>query len=201
MSLKLFWWYKIVNVDEFSVKVTKVTFRISVTNTHILSLLFYLIDFQHNEKVILLKVCKLDNFELHNTLQVRKDSVIHMQYLAVYMKQGLSFAQDLSVKTFQASYLYFGLALLDSVAYFLFLYIYIYVVDANPPAYLLVFNFRHKDCLTYSSGTDRFGELCYNFSISNKLTQIINFPAQIPYGDSHSLSLLDLFLFSGTRAD
>ena len=82
-----------------------------------------------------------------------------------------------------------------------FSYIYIYVVDANPPAYLLVFNFRHKDCLTYSSGTDRFGELCYNFSISNKLTQIINFPAQIPHGDSHSLSLLDLFLFSGTRAD
>ena len=40
------------------------------------------------------------------------------------------------------------------------------------------FNFHPKDWLTYSGRIDRFGELCYNFSISNKLTQIVNFPAR-----------------------
>ena len=36
------------------------------------------------------------------------------------------------------------------------------------------FNIRYKDWLTYSGGTDRSGELCYNFSVSNNLTQVIN---------------------------
>ena len=50
--------------------------------------------------------------------------------------------------------------------------------------------------LTYSGGTDRHGELCYIFSISNNLTQIVNFPTWIPDCDSHSPALLDLFLSS-----
>ena len=58
------------------------------------------------------------------------------------------------------------------------------------------FNIHHKDWLTYSSGTDRPGELSYNFSISNDLTQIVNFPTWIPDCDSHSPGLLDLFLSS-----
>ena len=58
------------------------------------------------------------------------------------------------------------------------------------------FNIHHKDWLTYSSGTDRPGELCYNFSISNDLTQMVNFPTRIPDCDSHSPALLDLFLSS-----
>ena len=37
---------------------------------------------------------------------------------------------------------------------------------------------------------------CYNFSISNDLTQMVNFPTQIPDCDSHSLAHLDLFLSS-----
>ena len=36
------------------------------------------------------------------------------------------------------------------------------------------FNVHHKDWLTYSGGIDRSGELCYNFSISNDLTQIVD---------------------------
>ena len=56
------------------------------------------------------------------------------------------------------------------------------------------FNAHHKDWLTYSSGTDRSGELCYNFSISNDLTQMVNFPTRIPDCDSHSPALLDFFL-------
>ena len=53
------------------------------------------------------------------------------------------------------------------------------------------FNTHHKDWLTYSGGTDRPGELCSNFSITNNLTQMLNFPARIPYCDSHR-PLLDL---------
>ena len=55
------------------------------------------------------------------------------------------------------------------------------------------FNVHHKDWLTYS------GELCYNFSISNNLTQIVNFPTHIPKCESHSPALLDLFLSSDIR--
>ena len=58
------------------------------------------------------------------------------------------------------------------------------------------FNVHHKDWLTYSGGRDRPGELCYNFSISNDLIQIVNFPTRIPDCDSHSPALLDLFLSS-----
>ena len=60
---------------------------------------------------------------------------------------------------------------------------------------LETFNVRHRDCLTYSAGIDRFGELCYNYSISNKLIQMIRFPTLIPDGDSHSPACMDLFLF------
>ena len=35
---------------------------------------------------------------------------------------------------------------------------------------------------------------CYNFSISNDLTQMVNFPTRIPDYDSDSPALLDLFL-------
>ena len=56
------------------------------------------------------------------------------------------------------------------------------------------FNVHHKYWLTYSGGTDRSGELCYNFPTSNELTQIVNFPTRIPDCDSHIPALLDLFL-------
>ena len=39
-------------------------------------------------------------------------------------------------------------------------------------------------------------ELCYNLSISNDLTQIVNFPTRIRDCDSHSPALLDLFFSS-----
>ena len=73
------------------------------------------------------------------------------------------------------------------------------VLSINPSANVFVFgdfNVHHKDWLTYSGGTDRPGELCYNFSISNDLTQIVNFPTRIPDCDSHSPALLDLFISS-----
>ena len=58
------------------------------------------------------------------------------------------------------------------------------------------FNVHHKDWLTCSVGTDRAGELCYKFSISNDLTQMVHFPTRILQCDSHNPALLDLFLSS-----
>ena len=48
----------------------------------------------------------------------------------------------------------------------------------------------------FSGGLDRRGEVCYNVSISNKLTQMINFPTWVPGCDFDSLALLDFFLSS-----
>ena len=73
------------------------------------------------------------------------------------------------------------------------------VLSINPSANVFVFgdfNFHHKDWLTYSGGTDRSGELCYNFSLSNDLTEMVNFPTRIPDCDFHSVALLDLFFSS-----
>ena len=149
------------------------------------------------------------NFSVRGYLPlIRKDSSTHM-------KEGLPFARDLSLENSADSYLCFRLALLHSVSYFFFLYrspssslCTVFdsissnideVLSINPSANVFVFgdfNIYHKDWLTYSGGTDRPGERCYNFSISNDLTQIVNFPTRIPDCDSHSPALLDLFLSS-----
>ena len=73
------------------------------------------------------------------------------------------------------------------------------VLFINPSANVFVFgdfSMHHKDWLTYSGETDRPGEVCYNFSISNDITQMVNFPTWIPDCDSHSPALLDLFISS-----
>ena len=129
------------------------------------------------------------------------------------VKEVLPFARNVSLENSADSYLCFRLALLRSVSYFFFLYrspssslCTVFdsissnideVLSINPSADVFVFgdfNVHHKDWLTYSGGTDRPGELCYNFSISNDLTQMVNFPTWIPDGDSHSPSVLDLFI-------
>ena len=63
------------------------------------------------------------NFSVRGYLPlIRKDSGTHMHGLAVYVKEGLPFARDLSLENFADSYLCFRLALLHSVSYFFFLY-------------------------------------------------------------------------------
>ena len=52
---------------------------------------------------------------------------------------------------------------------------------------------HHNDWFTYSDEIDRHGKLR---SLSNNLTQTINFPTWIPDSDSHSPALLDLFISS-----
>ena len=132
---------------------------------------------------------------------IRKDSITHMHGLAVYVKEGLPFARDLSLENSADSYLFFRLALLQSVSYFFFLYrspslslSTVFdsissnideVLSINPSANVFVFgdfNVHHKDWLTYSGGTDRPRELCYNFSISDDLIQIVNFPQSCSFG-------------------
>ena len=104
---------------------------------------------------------------------IQKDSGTFMHGLAVYGKEGLPFARDLSLENSANSYLCFRLALLHTVSYFYFLHrspssalCMVFdsisssideVLSINPSANVFVygdFNVHHKDWLTYSSGTD-----------------------------------------------
>ena len=142
---------------------------------------------------------------------ILKDSSTHMHGLAVFVKEGLPLAQDLSLENSTDSYLCFRLALLHSVSCFFFIYqspssalCTVFdsissnideVLSINPSGNVFVFgdfNVYHKDWLTYSGGTNQPCELCYNFSISNDLTQMVNFPTRTPECDSHSPALLVL---------
>ena len=93
-----------------------------------------------------------------------------------------SFSAELISRKLCASYFCFQVALLHSVPCFFFLYqspspslCTVYdsisstideVLRINPSANVFAFadfNVHHKDWLTYSGGTDKPGELCYNF--------------------------------------
>ena len=137
---------------------------------------------------------------------IRKDSSTHMYGLAIYVKEGLPFARNLYLENSANSYLCFWLALLIVLLLSLLSIIFFVfdslssnideVLSINPSANVFVFgdfHVHHKGWLTYSSGTDRAGELCYNFSFSNDLTQMVNFPNRIQDCDSHSPAFLDLF--------
>ena len=108
-----------------------------------------------------------------------KDSITHIHGLAVYVKEEPSFV-------FMHS--------------FWFCFVYHRWGSLDQPICLCVFLWRYKvhrkDALTYSGGTGRPGELCYNFSISNDLTQMINFPTRIRDCDSHSLLFWIYFISS-----
>ena len=113
------------------------------------------------------------NFSVRGYLPlIRKDSCTHMRGLSVYVKEGLLFAQDLSLENSANSYLCFRLALAHSVSYLFFLYqsplslCTVFdsissnideVFSINPSANVFVFgdfNVHHKDWLAYSGGTD-----------------------------------------------
>ena len=122
---------------------------------------------------------------------------------------GTYLCKSLQILTYVFDWLYF------TVSYFFFLYWSLSSslctvfgsissnidqgLSTNPSANVFVFpdfQIHHKEWLTYSGATDRSGELCYNFSVSNGLTQIDNFPTQVPDFDSLSPARLDLFLSS-----
>ena len=115
-----------------------------------------------------------------------------MHGLEVYVKEGLPFAQDLSleksVDTYVFDCLYFTQCCtsFSSIDHLLLLFAHCFdfissnieeVLSINLPTVFVFgdFTVHHKDWLVYSGGTDRPGELCYNFTISNGLTQMVNF--------------------------
>ena len=136
-----------------------------------------------------------------------------MHGLAVYVKKGLPFAQDLILENSADSYsilewLYFiqYLTSFFSINHFLHLYAVFnsisYSIDevlsTKPSANVFVFvyfNIHHKVWLTYSGGTDIPGELCYNFSTSNELIKMVNFPTWISDCDSQSCFFGFIFIF------
>ena len=117
-----------------------------------------------------------------------------MHDFAVYVKELLPFAWDLSVENSADSYLCFQLALLYSVSYFFFLYrspssalCMVFdsissnidqVLSINPYANVFVFGdfiVHHKDWLNYSGETDRSGELCFGFLPQMTLLRYLTF--------------------------
>ena len=140
-----------------------------------------------------------------------------MHGLAVYVKEGLPFAWDLSLENSADSYLSFQLALLHSVSYFFFLYqspssslcMFFDSISSNIDEVLLInpsanvfvfgcFDVHHKDWLTYSGGIDRLVNSVIIFlsqmTLLLKLTLMAKSPARIPDCDSHSPALLGLFI-------
>lgn len=66
----------------------------------------------------------------------------------------------------------------------------------NPDASLFIFRdskIYDEDWLTYSVGIDAPGELCYIFSISNNLTQIVELPTGIPVLRSCTFRFISIF--------
>ena len=147
---------------------------------------------------------------------IRKNSSTHTRGPTVYVKQGLLFARELFLVNSADSYLWFWLALLHSLSYFFFLNWspslslcmvlecissnideVILLIDASADVFVFGdFTNHRKDWLTYSGGTEWSSEIDYNFSISKNLTQMVNFPTQIPDCDSHNPGLLDFLLSS-----
>ena len=119
------------------------------------------------------------NFSVRGYLPlIRKGSSTHIHGFAVYVKEGLPFSQDLLQENSADSFL----TDFTSLSFLLF---FLYrspssslctvfdsissnideVLLINPSANVFVFgdfNVHHKNWLTYSSGTDRPGELCYH---------------------------------------
>ena len=140
--------------------------------------------------------------------------IAHMHDLSVYVKDELPFAWELSLENSADTYLCFWIALFHSVltsfshwssssplctAFDSILSNIDEVVSINRSANVFVFGdfyIHHKDWLTYSSRADRTGELCYNFSITNDITHMVNFTTQIPNCNSYSPALLGLFISS-----
>ena len=101
--------------------------------------------------------------------------------LAICVMEGPPLPWDFSLESSQAFYCSFLLALLQSMSYFFFFY--------QSPFFLLWLT-------NLSIGTGRPYKLCYNFSISNDLTQMVSFSTGLADCISHSSATSDLFLFN-----
>ena len=131
-----------------------------------------------------------------------KDSLTHMHGLVVYEKEGLPFSRDLSLEnSADSSYVFNWLHL--TYAWFLMLF-HLKQIMFSPSTHLLMClsletsMYIKRTNWTYSGGTDRTGEICYNFFVSSDLTQMVSFPTHILDCDSHNHVLSDLFISSDT---
>ena len=141
-----------------------------------------------NQTLLTFLLCKrnLDDSIDSGSLSVRgylplmqKDSSTHMHTLGIYAKEGLPFARDLSLENYADFYLCLQLALLQcvlllfpmSITFFILVHSF-YFISSNIDKVLSInrstafvfgdFHIHHKNWFTYSAGTDRSGELCYN---------------------------------------
>ena len=133
-----------------------------------------------------------------------------MHGLAVYVKEDLPFAWNLSLENSADSYLSFQLALIYSVSSFFSLY---WLPSSSLLMVLILF---HLTWMSFTRSTHlimfllletsiiRTGlpflvkliDLVNRFIISNAITQMVNFQTWIPDCDSHSSALLNLFISS-----
>ena len=126
-------------------------------------------------------------------VNLHKDSITDMLGFTVYVKEGFPFARCLNDFTSLCLASFSSIDHLSSLCtvFDTFSSNIYEVLSINRSANVFVFGdskVHRKDWLTYSDGTDRCGELCYSFSFSNDLTQMVNFPSQIPDCDSQSCS-------------
>ena len=107
-------------------------------------------------------------------LLIQKDSFTRMHGLPVYVKEGLPFAQDISLENSGDSYLYStGFTPLSVLLFFLYrspssslctvFDSILSNIDEVLSTHLLMFLSLETLRFVYSGGTDRPGELCYNF--------------------------------------
>ena len=79
--------------------------------------ILFIVKLSLNQTLLTFLLYDSGNFSVRGYLPlIRKDSSTHMRGLAVYLKEGLPFARDLSLKNSADSYLCFRLALLHSVS-------------------------------------------------------------------------------------
>ncbi|CAE1168972.1 unnamed protein product [Acanthosepion pharaonis] len=141
---------------------------------------------------------------------LRKDSLTHMHGLSVYVKDHIPLARELSLESPDQSYMCLRLSLLNAVSYLFFLYrspssqdcgILDSIFDSidkalslHPFAHIFVFgdfNAHHTMWLKNAT-TDHAGIQTFNFSVSQSLTQIVNFPTRFAFNREGKASLLDL---------
>ena len=159
-------------------------------------------------------ICSSD-FQVDGYLPlIRKDSASHMLGLGVYVRKNVPVCREFRFESLDHSFMCFRLSFLHSITFLFFLYrspssqdcsIIDVVSDSIDHALSLFptsnicvfgdFNVHHVEWLG-SRSSDSAGTHVYNFSLTQSLTQIIDFPTRYPDNSQHSPSLLDLCLVS-----
>ena len=179
--------------------------------------------FMHKNKPDIFALCETNlhdntqdsDFQLPGYLPIHRKDAGHMHGLGVYAKSNLPIAREPTLEEDNESYMCFRLALLHSTTYIFFLYrspsssscSVVEAVSSNidkalilhPSANIMVcgdFNAHNTEWLGHSHTTDVAGVFCQEFALAQDLTQIVDFPTQIPDCLDHQPYLLDLFLCS-----